>query len=210
MTSSAWSTALHGVRPAFTDSERYEARGHQDHPHTACHSRCCAAPATLGADVIATRFHDYQHSPTVQCIGGKCSPALLALRVDLQKRWGLESLGCYGPRTVRGSTSASTHTWGAAIDLSYGELDAKQLENVCGYLVGWSEEWGLQAIHDYHGSRIWRAGRTTNPADACSTWWRAQRRDPNGMGQPWANWLHLEIHPNRWWDARTADERGVV
>lgn len=159
---------------------------------------------------IATAFHDYQHHDTTQCIGGRCSPALLQLRSELQGRWGLTSLGCYGPRAVRGGTSASTHTWGAAIDLSYSAAPLQTQNEVCGFLVAWSAEWGLQAIHDYRRSRIWRAGRTSDPADACSLWWKAQRRDRNGMGQLWATWLHVEVHPDRWTDARSAPERGIA
>lgn len=159
---------------------------------------------------IATAFHDYQHKPVTQCIGGKCSPALLSLRLELEKRWHVTSLGCYGPRSVRGSTSPSTHTWGAAIDLSYGVLGQREVANMCGFLVAWSSEWGVQAIHDYRAARIWRAGRTTNPADACSLWWRAQRRDSSGMGQLWATWLHIEVHPDRWSDGRSALDRGIL
>lgn len=159
---------------------------------------------------IALQFHDYQHAETTQCIGGKCSPALLALRNDLLGRWGLSSLGCYGPRAVRGGTSASTHTWGAAIDLSYGASPLVTQDEICGYLVAWSGEWGLQAIHDYRRSRIWRAGRTTDPAEACTTWWRAQRRDQNGMGQSWATWLHLEVHPDAWARGESATDRGIL
>lgn len=58
---------------------------------------------------------------------------------------------------------------------------------------------GVQAIHDYVGCRIWRVGRTTstNPND----WWKHQTPDAAGMGQPWAKWLHLETTPDRWEDA---------
>lgn len=58
---------------------------------------------------------------------------------------------------------------------------------------------GIQAIHDYSGCRIWRVGRTasTNPND----WWKHQTPDKAGMGQPWAKWLHIETPPDRWEDA---------
>lgn len=57
---------------------------------------------------------------------------------------------------------------------------------------------GIQAIHDYVGCRIWRVGRTTskNPND----WWKHQTPDKAGMGQPWAKWLHIETTPDRWED----------
>lgn len=57
---------------------------------------------------------------------------------------------------------------------------------------------GIQAIHDYAGCRIWRVGRTTsaNPND----WWKHQTPDRAGMGQSWAKWLHIETTPDRWED----------
>lgn len=159
---------------------------------------------------IATRFFDYQHSSTAPVFPAHCSPALIALRRDLESRWGVTSLGCYGLRNVRGGTSISTHAFGAAIDLSYAAGPRESREQICGYLVAWSEEWGIQAIHDYLRSRIWRAGRTRNSADACSTWWRAQRPSSAGMGQLWAEWVHIEVYPDRWGDTRSAEERGIL
>lgn len=158
---------------------------------------------------IAVRFHDWQ-APGGQPTGLRtCSPALGELRRDIQARWPLTFLGCYGVRPIRGGTAPSTHAFGAALDISYRQNGSVR-DQLIGYSVAWSEEWGLQAVHDYQGGRIWRAGRTKDPSEACTTWWRAQRRDQFGMGQPWADWLHLELHPDRWSDAQTAAERGIL
>lgn len=139
-----------------------------------------------------------------------CSPALVSLRNEVREKYGLVSLGCHGVRPVRGGTAPSVHSWGAAIDLSYRGLGrAGIVGDVLPWLVGWSGEWGIQAIHDYVGSRIWHAGRTATTDDACDRWWRAQRRDASGMGQSWGDWLHVEVHPNGWGDGRSAAERGV-
>jgi hypothetical protein len=119
-------------------------------------------------------------------------------------------LGCFGPRAIRGGELPSTHSYGAAVDVNYGDAHAPEHVQLCGYLVAWSEEWGIQAIHDYVECRIWRAGRTTNPAEACSKWWRAQRPDSNGMGSEWAHWLHVEVRPDRWADYRTEAQRNIT
>lgn len=160
---------------------------------------------------IAGRFHSYQ-TPWGQPVGMvTCSPALVQLGHDLHSRWPTTFLGCYGNRPIRGGIATSTHAFGAALDVSYGAQNFPWArDQMAGYLVAWSEEWGLQAIHDYRAQRIWRAGRTPNVDDACSLWWKAQRKDSNGMGQTWANWFHLEVHPDRWYDDRSATERGVL
>jgi hypothetical protein len=104
----------------------------------------------------------------------------------------------------------SVHSWGAAIDLGYPpELRPVVETDVMAYLIAWSDEWNLSAIHDYVGSRIWRAGRTADEADCCTLWWKAQKRSAGGMGHSWANWLHLEVTEAGWDDDRTEQERGI-
>lgn len=141
----------------------------------------------------------------------KCSPNLLEVLHAVRGRWPVtKSLGCYGVRRVRGGSTESTHSWGAAIDISMAGLDRSVVtDDVLPWLVGWSDELGVQAVHDYIGCRIWRAGRTPNEADACTTWWRAQRPDSSGMGSNWATHLHIETTPTRWGDGRSMAERGV-
>lgn len=82
-------------------------------------------------------------------------------------------------------------------------------EQLIGYLVGWSAEWGISAIHDYVGQRIWRAGRTPDVTEACSGWWRAQKPDASGMGQAWAKWVHVEVSERAWGDVRPERDRGI-
>lgn len=158
---------------------------------------------------IATDFHDYQRNVPIAKLGGHCSPALLELLVAMKRRWPVESLGCYGSRAIRGGTLPSTHAYGAALDIDFGNASADTRGHMVAYLVAWSEEWGIQAVHDYLGSRIWRAGRTPKLSDACSAWWRAQKPDSNGMGSTWAHWFHVEVRPDRWWDGRWEPDRGI-
>lgn len=159
---------------------------------------------------VGENFHDYQRSPDPTGIGGRCSPGLIQLSTALKRRWDMRSLGCYGVRPIRGGSSPSSHSTGSAVDLSFlPERRAQMDVQVLGYLIAWSNEWGIQAVHDYRGQRIWRAGRTGNIADCCSLWWKAQRKSSNGMGQSWANWYHIEVHPDRWGDVRTESERSI-
>lgn len=158
--------------------------------------------------MIATTFTDWTQQPVDDF--QQCSPALRALHATLAGRYGVVSLGCYGRRPIRGTTKLSTHSWGAAIDLSYGQsLWPNARHVVIGYLVGNSAEWGIQAVHDYLGCRIWRAGRTSSTSDACSSWWRAQRPDGT-MGASWATYLHVEVSYDGWDDARDELARGVL
>lgn len=131
-----------------------------------------------------------------------CSPNLMLVVDELQQRWPFRHLGCYGRRPVRGGTKPSSHSWGAAVDIGYEpatDVDVERL--VCPFLVAWSHELHLSAIHDYRRSRIWHAGRTEHDEDACSTWWRAQKpSSATGMGQAWCNHLHLEVTAEGWSD----------
>lgn len=161
---------------------------------------------------FATEYHDWQtgaHDASLR----SCSPNLKAIQRELNVRWKASNMGCYGSRPIRGSTTVpSTHSWGAAIDVGFtpAQYDAGDVANMCGFLVGWSQELGLSALHDYRGCRIWHAGRTSSLDDACSSWWKAQRASSvTGMGQKWANHLHLEVTPASWGDARGLAERGV-
>lgn len=120
-------------------------------------------------------------------------------------------MGCYGVRPVRGGTLDSTHSYGAAIDLSYRMLDRERVRNeMIGYMVGWSFEWQIGMIIDYLGGRIWRAGRTTSLQDACHGWWKAQKPDSNGMGQSWGDWFHVEVTMAGWHDGTDEAGRGIT
>lgn len=158
---------------------------------------------------IATGFHDYGRLGAPSGVGGRCSPALKHLASATSRRYGTTNLGCYGVRPIRGGEVPSTHSFGAAIDLGTASLAEEVRNHLIGYLVGNSSGWGIQAIHDYRGSRIWRAGRTSRADEACTKWWRAQRPDSNGMGQPWAHWLHVEVHPTSWAADWTEAQRGI-
>jgi hypothetical protein len=78
------------------------------------------------------------------------------------------------------------------------------LENdVLPWLIAHSSELNIQAIHDYAGGRIWRSNR----GDGQGAYWKPQPTDSGGMGQAWAQWIHIEVHEDGWADARPIETR---
>lgn len=118
------------------------------------------------------------------------SPNLTELARYCHQRWGLQSLGIYNRRPIRGGLVWSSHAFGAALDLRWDDrtlLDGEILP----FLVGYSRELGITRIHDYPRTRYWRAGRG---------WVNAS---PGQGGQ----WVHVETHPDEWWNNRPIGER---
>lgn len=148
-----------------------------------------------------TTAHNYQRDPIDN---GRCSPNLRILTDYILTEFGGQPLGCYGKRPIRGGSSPSTHWSGAAVDIRYANVGAGY-RNVAepGYLIGWiidhHQKLGIQQLHDYVGARIWKVGRG----------WKAQATSPGGMGQSWAQWLHLEVHPSMFDDTRPIPDRTV-
>jgi len=160
---------------------------------------------------IETRFVNWGASTIPLATHQGCSPALHQLRRHLAEVHRMYFLGCAVGRPIRGGSLPSAHSWGAALDMGYAGTQREQVaRELVVELVAYSSEWGLQAIHDYVGSRIWRAGRTPDESEACTKWWKAQKPDGNGMGSPGSRWLHLEVTPEGWNDSRSARQRGVT
>lgn len=153
--------------------------------------------------MIGTVFTDWQ-LPSAPS-HASCSPNLRSMLDELRRRWPwFVNDGCYGVRPIRGSTTIrSSHSSGAAIDVAYpADMDALIATDVAPWIVARSYETNIDAIHDYRRCRIWRAGRTADVSGACDSWWKAQRPSPiTGMGQSWANHLHLEVTAAGWADA---------
>lgn len=124
------------------------------------------------------------------------SPNLQALAAYCHGRWKLKSLGIYSRRPIRGGTSWSSHAFGAAVDLGFGErhggpgiavLEAEILP----WLIANSAELGIQRIHHYQRTRYWEAGRG----------W--VEKSP-GQGH---DWIHVETTRDAWADASPVRER---
>lgn len=150
---------------------------------------------------LMTKFFNWQLSKPGSPYT-KSSPNLLSLRKYLVEKHGGQSLGIYGNRAVTGGKSPSSHAFGAAMDWRYqgpGPGRAKLVNEVIPFLIDNSQELGIQAIHDYFGCQVWRAGRG----------WAAQRKRSHGgsMGASWALWIHVEVHPDNWSDSRSVMEK---
>jgi hypothetical protein len=127
------------------------------------------------------------------------SPNLVKIQEHCTTSWqGTTGLGIWGVRRMRGSATVwSVHSWGAALDLSWRGLPRSVAVEICDWLVEHSADLGIQAVHDYGGCRIWRSVRVGARAG-----WQQQAIDAEGMGQPWGDWLHIEVTEDAWADSR--------
>jgi hypothetical protein len=132
------------------------------------------------------------------------SPNLVAIEAYIESRWpGTKGLGIRGVRAQRGNKKKrSVHSWGAALDLSWRGLPRAVADEIIAFLIDHSAELGVQAIHDYQGCRIWRSWRPGGKRG-----WLAQRPSADGMGQPWGDWIHIEVTEQAWRDGREVTDR---
>lgn len=150
---------------------------------------------------VLTKYFNWS-SVKVGAPYNKTSPGLKSIMDFVMKKWSGQNLGTYGVRTVRGGTSTSTHSYGAAWDYRYsnpGPGRAVLVNEIIPFLINNSKELGVQAIHDYFGCQVWHAGRG----------WRAQAKGSHGgtMGQTWATWVHIEVHPDEWSDGKPVETK---
>lgn len=144
-------------------------------------------------------FTNWQRKPASELARfNRSSPALEQLAEHLTAVHGGANLGIFQVRPVRGGRSLSSHSFGAALDWSYRGLGRPVGGAVCDWLVANAAALGVSAVHDYIGARIWHADRQA---------WKTQRKDATGMGQPWADWLHVEVAEGSWGDARSVAEK---
>lgn len=145
---------------------------------------------------VATKFISWNRGLEPGAPYDGASPNLQALAAYCHGRWKLKSLGIYSRRPIRGGTSWSSHAFGAAVDLGFGErhggpgiavLEAEILP----WLIANSAELGIQRIHHYQRTRYWEAGRG----------W--VDKSP-GQGH---DWIHVETTRDAWADASPVRER---
>ncbi len=131
----------------------------------------------------------------------RSTPAgMKALRSYTLKRWGGKNMGILAnpPRSFRGSSSSpSLHNWGMAYDWRFANPGPGRAaaDEAMEFLIEHASDLGVQAIHDYSGGRYWK-----NHAG----WKKGTTSSTTGMGQSWAEWLHIE----RTW-AGANDERTI-
>jgi hypothetical protein len=160
---------------------------------------------------VLDRFYNWQRS-TENWAAPKwnvCSPNILSINKFLLDVWGGKILGCHLDRSIVGGQTPSSHAYGAAsdwgwsVDTHKGPGRAVLLNEVIPFLIDNSAELGVQAIHDYQSSRIWRSWRS---AAEGGPGWRTQAAGSQ-MGQSWAQWIHVEVHKEFWGDGRPVTER---
>lgn len=159
---------------------------------------------------IQSEFYNYQANPANLQPGNKPNPNASSLLSDyLMDRWGGQFLGSYGERTIREGSSLSTHAYDAAFDWRYenpGPGLAVCDTEIIPWLIGNSKELGVQAIHHYRNSIIWRPpGTSGRPIDGDG--WKVQNSSKSGMGQSWALWLHVELLPSAFNDLRSIEDK---
>jgi len=152
--------------------------------------------------VNTTLFTDWARKPASTLAQfNRTAPAIAAINTDADTRFpGTLNVGTYKVRNARGTGTPSVHSWGAAGDRSYRGAGRQVALSMIDFYVAHSAELHIQAVHDYIGGTIWRSVR--------SRWqggggWKQQRPNASsGMGQPWADWLHLEVTEQGWSDGR--------
>ena len=112
---------------------------------------------------------------------------MTVLRDHVMSRWGGANLGILAqpPRPVRAGSSPSLHNWGMAWDWRWhGPGPGRDAaDDVIAFCIDNSAQLGVQAVHDYERCRYWKS----------YAGWRDGTPNPEtGMGQPWAQWLHIE------------------
>jgi hypothetical protein len=159
---------------------------------------------------VQTEFYNFQQNVDRLPLGNRPNPNASSQLSDyLQERFGGQYLGGYGERSVREGTNMSTHAFDHAFDWRY-ENPGPGLyvcdTEIIPFLISNSKELGIQAIHHYRRSIIWRPpGTSGRPLD--SDGWKQQAPQKSGMGQSWALWLHIELLPSTFTDSRPVGEK---
>lgn len=139
-------------------------------------------------------YHWNSRSDWNQAPFNDCSPNLVQINHYLSQTFGGHSLGCHNDRVIAGSSSMSSHAWGAALDFLPDGGSAEALSSVAPFLIQWSHELSINAIHDYVHQLIWKPGPQTG-------WVHAS------IGSQGGQWLHIETSPSGWADARPVSDR---
>lgn len=158
---------------------------------------------------VATEFYSWQANPNGYNREAppyeSCSPLCRSYRSYTETKWGMSFLGCHVDRAIIGGSSPSTHSFGAAVDMSWRNFGRATLENeILPFFINNSKELGLQAIHDYDGQRIWRppAYRERLGQSHTNGW----KTSSGGQFVRGNKWIHLEVHPSRFLDQRSVEE----
>lgn len=148
----------------------------------------------MTVETVRTYYRWASRTDNRQAPYNDCSPNLRAINGDLSQRFGGRSLGCHVDRPVRGGTSLSTHSWGAALDWLPDGGSHEALGQVAPFLIAYSRELGINEISDYVHQLAWKPGPNHG-------WSRAN------IGSQGGQWLHIETSPAAWGDGRSVASR---
>jgi len=127
------------------------------------------------------------------------SPNLVLVRLEMRELFGATGGTGYVIRAVRAGEDPSSHGFGAAWDPGIPDPAIRQA--AIDWLLTNHVKLHIQAVHDYVGSRLWRAGRG---------WQNVTPSASKGWGQPWAKWLHIEVTRAGWGDTTPMAQRGLT
>lgn len=121
-----------------------------------------------------------------------CSPNLRSILGYLTRHFGGKTLGCHNDRTVAGSSTMSSHAWGAALDYLPDGGNVVLTAQVAPFLIQWSKELGINTIHDYVHQLMWKPN---------GGWVHAS------IGSAGGQWGHIETTPAMWGETRSVEDR---
>jgi len=108
------------------------------------------------------------------------------------RRWRIINLGTYADRNQRGKPTKSVHADYRAADIRFmSKADRKQALSVFAGLYGVE----LVVDYQYSGTKLRRAWGRGWRCDR-GRWQNYKQGTVVGGGQPWADWLHVEVMPN--------------
>jgi len=145
------------------------------------------ALSALAVSAAPTYFH--WSSLGIPPLTGSCSSNLQALFNYAQRTYpGTTSYGCYNRRVVAGSSTWSSHAWGAAFDIHLpSRTITEQFWDFCirNYIA-----LGINTIHDYILQRMWKPGQG---------WVSAS------IGSQGGTWTHIETTQAMFGDGRSVE-----
>jgi hypothetical protein len=150
--------------------------------------------------INTTVFTDWAKMPpaTMQRFN-RSSPNLVAIEAFCEGRWpGTKGNGIwvYASSAVRSVCGRCIR--GVRRSICRGvACHSETAVEMIDWLIEHSAELGIQAVHDYVGSRIWRSARPGGKGG-----WLKQAKDADGMGQSWGDWIHIEVTEDSWADSR--------
>lgn len=164
------------------------------------------ATASTFAPFGSLNYFDWQSHPELNNQYNQLSPHLAAFERWTMKNYGGTNAGDYVEREITGGGPPSTHAFGAAFDWSPPSRDEGL--KLVDLVTKNPSAFGIDAIHDYQGGRIWHVDRPGYP-----TGWKPYDFP---AGDASDTHFHFETNPDVWnrvgrrnWRAMRVAARGT-